>query len=297
MRSCAKLFLLVTFLFCALACDKKQSVVTQPSSTTEKVTVVSLSPAATDLIVAFGAADQLIGVSTFDNDPAVASLPKVGDYENVDWERIATIRPRKMIVQMAKNRIPDGMKQRANELGVTLVDVQIDRLIDVHLEITRLGNELKRNEDAKKLADTFREELDEVRREWMDSPKVKTLLVTSDGGTGIAGTKTYLDDVLQIAGGENVAGHDGYFQADKEMLITMKPEVIVQLLPDATPAQIESAQKFWSSLPTIPAVANDRILIVTDSWSLKPGPKLGELAQKISRHLHPESSTLTETKP
>jgi len=284
----AKLFLLLTILFSsAIACEKENPTSTTPSDKKETITVVSLSPAATDLVVAFGGANQFVGVSTFDNDPAVASLPKVGDYENVDWERIATLRPRKMIVQMAKNRIPDGMRQRASELGVTLVDVQIDRLIDVHLEITRLGNELNRNEDAKKLADSFRDDLDVVRREWMDSPKVKTLLVTSDEGTGIAGAKTFLDDVLQIAGGENVAGdHDGYFQADEEMLITMKPDVIVQLLPDATPAQVESARKFWASLPTIPAVTNDRILIVTDSWSLKPGPKLAELSKRIADHLH-----------
>lgn len=286
MPGCAKLFLLAIFLPGALACEKRQSVATVRSNR-DVITVVSLSPAATDLIVAFGATDLLIGVSTFDNDPAVTSLPKVGDYENVDWERIAMLRPRKMIVQMAKNRIPEGMKRRANELGVTLVDVQIDRLIDVQLEITRLGNELNRNEDAKKLADSFQEELDAVRHQWMDWPKVRTLLVTSDDGTGIVGTKTFLDDVLQIAGGENVAGdHEGYFQADREMLITMKPDVIIQLLPDARPAQIESAKKFWSSLPTIPAVANERIFIVTDSWSLKPGPKLGELSRRIADYLH-----------
>ena len=298
MPSCDKLFLLVTFLFCALACDKKQSAPTTKSSQQGKITVVSLSPAATDLILAMGGAEQLVGVSTFDDDPAIKSLPKVGDYENVDWERIIQLRPQKMIVQMKRDRIPLGMKQRASELDISLVTVQIDRFADVIVEINHLGMELNRKDESKKLFESLREEVDEIRRMWEESPKVRTLIVTNDDGTGIAGAETYLNDCLEYASGENVAkDHKGYFKADREMLITMKPDVIVQLLPDATPAQLDEAKKFWQSLPTIPAVVNDRILVITEPWALRPNAKLGELTRKISAFLHPGTSTGQETNP
>src|SRR5690606_25268421 len=125
--------------------------------------------------------------------------------------RITQLRPQKMIVQMGRDRIPPGMKQRADELKISLVTVQIDRFADVIVEINHLGQELNRTKAATELFKSLREEVDEIRQQWKDSPKIRTLLVTSDDGTGIAGAETFLSDCLEYAGGENVANHKGYF--------------------------------------------------------------------------------------
>ena len=95
--------------FCSLVgCDKTASAPAAPSS---KITVASLVPAATDVIVNMGAGDHLVAVSNWDPKlPALASLPRAGDYRTVDWETIAQAKPSKMIVQFARAKCRPGWR-------------------------------------------------------------------------------------------------------------------------------------------------------------------------------------------
>ncbi|HYO10195.1 MAG TPA: ABC transporter substrate-binding protein, partial [Tepidisphaeraceae bacterium] len=104
-------------------------------------TVASLSPAATEIIVhALGARDRLVAVSNFDPQrPETAGLPRVGDYQTVDWERLAALRPATMVTQFAVDRLPRGLRDRAAELNITLINVPITRLADIHGALATLG--------------------------------------------------------------------------------------------------------------------------------------------------------------
>src|SRR5687768_1440220 len=92
-------------------------------------TVASLSPAATDILVAVGAADHLVAVSNYDQGKfAVAGLPGAGDYLTVDWERLATLKPDVLIVQVREASAPAGFKQNAAALNIRPVYIHIDDL-------------------------------------------------------------------------------------------------------------------------------------------------------------------------
>lgn len=274
------LLTLLVFLTIVCGCDRA----TTPESSAG---VVSLSPAATDLLLAIGAQDDLRGVSTFDTDARVQSLPSVGDYENVDWERIAALRPKAMIVQIDPSRMPPGMNDRAKSLNIELTSVRINRLTDVIIEIDRLGSITGREQSARAFMSELRDRLDDVRLAHRDSPKVLTLLVTSEDGLGVAAKETFLNDLLELAGGENAAGdRRGYVTLDRELIFASNAQAVVQLLPGATAQQVEAAQRFWQSMPDLPAVKSNRILIVTEPWSLVPGSHVADLAEKIAAHLH-----------
>src|SRR5258708_36506004 len=60
-------------------------------------TIASLVPAATDLLVGMGAGDHLVAVSNYDQVADAASLPRVGDYQPIDWEKLAVIPPNILI--------------------------------------------------------------------------------------------------------------------------------------------------------------------------------------------------------
>ncbi len=81
---------------------------TQPT----RITVASTVPAATDLVVGMGAADQLVAVSTYDaGRPDVGSLPKAGDYQTVDWERLADLHPSVLFTAIAPANEPAGFRR------------------------------------------------------------------------------------------------------------------------------------------------------------------------------------------
>ncbi len=254
--------------------------------------IISLSPAATDLILAMGSGDLLAGVSSYETDERVKMLPRVGDYENVDWERIASIRPKVMIVQMRAEKVPPGMYQRAGELGITIKTVQIDTLIDVFTESDLIGRAIGRDEDGRKLSEMLREPFMTGFMGVRDAPPVKTLLVTSDDGLGVAGGRTFLDDVLRASGGINVLGNQltGYAKIDKESVLSVAPEAIIQLMPAATTEQVASAKAFWATLPELPAVRDGRVYVFTEPWVLRPGSTVIALNKKMIAVLHPEES-------
>ncbi|HET7754997.1 MAG TPA: helical backbone metal receptor, partial [Anaeromyxobacteraceae bacterium] len=55
--------------------------------------VVSLAPSLTDLVVAMGLADRLVGVTRYDDSPAVRELPRVGGFLDPSPEAVVALRP------------------------------------------------------------------------------------------------------------------------------------------------------------------------------------------------------------
>lgn len=256
-------------------------------------------PAATDLLIAMGESGRLVAVSNYEPKRASTDkLPRVGDYQTTDWERLRSLHPTYMIVQIAPDRMPAGLKQKADELGIKLVNVQLNRLDD----ITSTWNQFGQTFNAARKADdailAFRQELDRVRSDVAKLPKVKSMIVVSDNGEAIVGPNTFLDDVLSIAGGENVAAALGnpYPSIDREKLIALNPDGIIQLLPDASQPVLDKAKSFWQSVPQISAVKNQRITIITDSDALLPASGVARLARKFALALHPQLNHAPATK-
>src|SRR5687768_7651855 len=109
----ARLYLLSILLTLALGCDQNPSIAPRPA-TTQAATVASLSPAATEILLGMGVGGRLVAVSNFDPPrEATKNLPRVGDYQSTDWERLATLRPRVMVTQFAADRIPAGLVQKS----------------------------------------------------------------------------------------------------------------------------------------------------------------------------------------
>lgn len=238
-----------------------------------------------------GAVNDLVGVSTFDSDPRVAGLPRLGDYENVDWERIQQLAPSIMIVQMAPDRLPAGFVDRAKKLNITLHSAKIDRFTDIIVESDQIGRAVGREEQSRAMWKSLRGKIDDVKASVQAKPRVKTLIVTSADSLGVAGPETFLDDILGFAGGVNAlpADRTGYSKIDRELLLTIAPEAIIQLMPGATPAQVEAANAVWTGLPEIPAVKNAQIHTFTQDWVLMPNSRVAELAGEIAAKLHPEA--------
>lgn len=250
--------------------------------------VASLSPAATDLLLGMGLARRLVAVSNYDAEQVAAGRPRVGDYQHVDWEKLAELRPSVMIVQGSPQRMPAGLWERAGDLGIRLVVLQIDRLEDIPRQMAVLGEALNEREAARTAADRFGAALEQARRRAGDRTPVRTLVVLNESATFVAGPDTFLDDVLRIAGGANALGasSSGYVTIDRERLVALAPDAIVQILPGASEAVLAQARVTWAGLPTLPAVRDGRVFIITEPWAMLPGYRQAEQATRLTELLH-----------
>ena len=305
---------LLTVFVLAAGCDDGRSA-TAPApgdpdtaattrSELSRPTVASLSPAATDILLAIGARDHLAAVSNYDRGkPVVGSLPAAGDYLTFDWERVGQLRPDVLIVQVREASAPAGFKQRAATLGARPIYIHIDTLEDISAAAQTIGDAIAEPEKAGAAVRAMRARLDAVAASVAGRPRVPTLIVTDEGGAGAAGPGTFLDDLLTVAGGSNVvaAERKPYPGLDREKIVSLEPETVFHLLPDKPGPVVEEARRYWASMPDVPAVKHGRVHFLTGSSVMHPGLKVAEVAEQFADLLHPgrppSSTTSVTSKP
>jgi iron complex transport system substrate-binding protein len=105
--------------------------------------------------------------------------------------------------------------------------------------------------------------------------------------TVAVGHGSYLDDLLRLAGGDNIADvvPQGWPHLSLEYIIAMRPEVILdgQMGSDAS-----TPVGFWSRYPEIPAVHERRVFGYPQDPVLHPGPRVGQTLEILARLIHPE---------
>ena len=241
------------------------------------------------MIVAMGLKDRIVGVSAWEADPELKKRPVVGDYERVDWEKLSELRPGFLVVQGRVERLPPGLKQRSDQLGIELVDLQIDRLGDIDLAVKRLGSVLNESNAADAFVQAQRRRLSKYDNV-APNQAVPALIVHSENGKSVAGRDNFLDDVLQLAGGVNVIEAKGYVTLDQEKLLTLRPTVVFILMPGASEATVAAAIQSVKSVDTMPAVKDNRIIAITRADALLPASATPELVREFYEQLHPARS-------
>jgi len=257
------------------------------------VRIASITPAGTDLVVGIGAADRLVGVSSFDDDrDGLAGKPRVGDYQNINWEKLSACGANVLVLQYAPDRFPAYLQQRCAQMGIRIVNLKLDTIDEIFRAMLTLGDAVGDSAAGQRAAAKLRAELDAVAHRVRGLPWVRTLVVTNDESLALAGPGEFLDEALRIAGGRNAAESLGkpYPEVDREMILTLAPEVVIRLVPDGDrkPQVLEQGERIWRSMADVPAVKNHRVYVVTDWYAEMPGFRIGRLAEKFAELIHPE---------
>lgn len=289
------LFVIVLTAMCALSCDRSPTAFppapsTRPATAQASLSIASAVPAATDILLAMRLNDRIVGISNYEPaDSPVASADRIGDYHSLDWEKLYRIRPGILIVSRQKRQIEPIVQQRAGQIGMQIVETHIDRLDDIFATIDQLAVAAGTKDRGTELISRMRNELDAVSARVASDPRLRTLIVLDEQARTAVGSRNYLDDLLTIAGGENVAANDtkDYPNIDLERLLRLNPDAVVQLLPGAPPQLVDSATKFWAALPQLKAVRDGRIYIHTEPHLMLPGPRVVEVAALLANDLHP----------
>ena len=264
----------ILFSLAATACDKGGGI-----GATSTGKIVCLTPAGTNLIAAMGLGDRIVGVSGYEADPKLKLLPKVGDYERIDWERFLALKPGVLVVQGRRDRLPPGVRERCEDNGIAIAILQIDRLDDIFSAAGQLGKALHAEDAAAKLTGDMKAKFAALPK---PAAPVPSLIVLNDSGTSVVGRDNYLNDLLEAVGGTNVITASGYNAIDSEKLRSLKPADVFLMMPGATPEMIASARQHID----LPAVRNGHLHVIADDNALLPGANVVELAQQFSNGLN-----------
>lgn len=242
--------------------------------------IVSIGPSITEFLFALGAADRVVGVDDFSDQPAAAKTKeKVGGVKpNV--EKIVSLRT-DLVLSV---QISDGSLERIAAQDIPVLVIEPKSLSDAARTAAILGTAI--GADGATLARSIEQGLAAVRTKAAGVPKKRVFHeVDASDPTKLftAGPGSFIHELIELAGGVNVASGAAspFPQLSPEEIVRADPEVVV--LGDAgygvTVEQV-LARPGWSS---ITAVRTKRIVPVDPNLMHRPGPRIVEAAEAYLR--------------
>lgn len=246
--------------------------------------IVSMAPSLTSILMALGARDQLVGIDEYGSrrHPELASLPVVGGLYDPSLEAVVGLRPDLVVlVPSAEQR---SFRERLEGLGVPVLPLDPRSLEEVLGVIETLGRHTGHEQAALVRVAAIRAAKQQVEAAVRGRPVVRAVLVLQRDPLFLAGQGTFIHDMMESAGAENLASSLGgsYPRVAREWLLAQAPELLLDSAPDA-----ESAAVFWARWPSIPAVGAGRVVAFPQGHVTLPGPDLDRALFALVRAIHP----------
>jgi iron complex transport system substrate-binding protein len=258
-------------------------------------TIVSLTPATTELIFALGAGDKLRGRTDQDDYPAAASaLPVVATFEGVHIEDVVGIEP-DLVIAGGNNFTHADDITRLRDLGIPEIVVYAANLDGVLADIRLVGKAVGEEQAADGIVGGIQARIDEVSAAvaGLDRPRTFYEIGYQPDIYGPA-PDSFVADMVNLAGGDPITTNDpAVYSIPLEQLVTADPQVII--LGDAPygtcPGSV-ATREGWSGMT---AVKDGNIRPVDDIVVTRPGPRLGEGLAALALAIHPEADIATPT--
>lgn len=244
--------------------------------------IVSLNPVTTEFVLALGERERLVGRTHWDafTDEA-RSITDVGDGMLPNVEAVLGQRPDLVILYATEsNRAAARQLRRA---GVATLAYRTDQVSDLPRVGAVIAAALGRRDASAQVVDTVMSRLDSLRRLPAPARRVRAFWHVWDSPVLTIGKGSYLSELLEIAGGENIfADLDAPSpQVTLEEVARRDPDVI---LAGPNGAATLRAHEGWQA---VRAVREGRILIIDTLLVGRPGTRMGEAAQQLRRLLYP----------
>jgi iron complex transport system substrate-binding protein len=250
--------------------------------------IVSLTPAATEILFALGAGSRVVATTDFDDYPPEAvDLPDVASYTTVDVEKVVGLEADLVIAGGNFFNPPEAIA-RLRSLGVPVVVVYAPNLRAVLDDIELIGAAVGLSEAATQMQGTMQAGFTDVAlatapltapRTFYELDATSAIYTAADG--------SFVEEMIRLAGGDPITtGSTTDFAIPLEKLIEADPELI--LLGDAaygvTPEQV-AERTGWKVMT---AVRNGAIRPVNDLIVTRPGPRLVEGLRELALAIHPD---------
>jgi iron complex transport system substrate-binding protein len=251
--------------------------------------IVSMNPSLTRILVAIGALDTLVGVDEFSAraEPAVSSLPRVGGLYSPSLESVVALRPD--LVVLVPSFEQREFRTRLTQLGLSVQEYDPVRFEQVLETILALGKRVGHETEAKARVDAIRRTQRAVERAVAGRPPLSAVLVLQREPLFVAGGGSFLDEMITMAGARNLGAALGetWPRTSVEWLVGVAPQIILDSDSDPAPAAT-----FWARWPSIPAVAQRRVVAIDAGDVTLPGPDLDRALLKLARALHGDALPL-----
>jgi iron complex transport system substrate-binding protein len=250
--------------------------------------IISLAPNITEILFTLGLDKEVVGVSTHCNFPEAAKhKPRVGSYISLDFERILSLKPDLILATGAGNTIE--MVERLEKLGFPTYVIFPKDFDGILMSIGHVGQILGREKEAQEILSNMQARRQAVMELTRGFPRPRVFLQIGEAPIVTVGKGSFADDLIHLAGGENIAAVDGkmYPRLGLEEVLRRAPEVII--ISSMNPkGSYDKVLQEWARWKTIPAVKNGRIHLIDSDLIDRPSPRIIDGLEEMARIIHPE---------
>jgi len=189
--------------------------------------LVTLAPSLTEIAFAIGCSSDVVADTSYDDfPPQAARLPHVADLVHVDVERLAALRPTAVIALHDQER--EGA-QIDSKFDLPIAYLPNRRLDDLYADVSGVGRACRQTKAARALIGSMRTRIARAARRAARFGHRPTVLYLLGLPGFTVGESSYLNDLIKLAGGSNVAGavDQPYPNLSAEAIAAADPDIII----------------------------------------------------------------------
>lgn len=252
--------------------------------------IMALTPGHTEILFALGAEDRIVAVDQWSDFPQAAKAkPRIAPL-NPNLEQVVRFNP-DLILSTHGGAEPLLPLERH---GIKVMIFAPRTLDDLYRNILLIGRIVDAEVRAEGLVNAMRQRVAAVVAKVQDAPRPNLFIELDGSDPGrpfTAGPGSFIDVLVQLAGGVNVAARSrtAWPQFSLEELIRADPDLIIVADPLAPPnphaSELAARRHGWSRLR---AVRLGAIAAIDSSSISRPGPRIVEGLELLARLLHPD---------
>lgn len=266
--------------------------VTEVSSNEDDLRIVSLAPNVTEIIYALGSGDQLVGRTDYCNYPEEAlAITSIGTLWEPNLEAILSL---DADIAIASSIVDPSFIDSLKAAGIDAYQFYEEESLDgtyalIEKVAACIGKEAEAAEIVKSMKDRIAAVQAKVSTIPADQKKSCVYMIGyGEWGDYAATGETYLNDVIEVAGGINAAAAGSFWSITKELLIAEDPNVI--LLGAYSYSDPNDVKHFTELAPysELTASKTGKVLTINGDAAERQGVRTADCVEEIAKALYPE---------
>jgi iron complex transport system substrate-binding protein len=249
--------------------------------------IVSLAPSVTEVLYDVDLGERVVGVTRYCRYPEAAQkLPNIGGFYDMSVESIVALKPT-LVVALAEH---ESVRRSLENLGVSTLAVDHTTPKGIKESFQKLGARCGVETEAAARVEALERREAALRFADRVVPPLRALVVVGRANEGsptssiyVSGNDGFYSGILELLGVLNV-NNDATMTLptlSPEGLLALKPDVILEVVGKDDPAVTTDRKQLWARYPQLPAVRNNRILVLDTDYATIPGPRYVQLAEDV----------------
>ena len=225
--------------------------------------IVSISPAITEVMYLVGAQNKLVGISDFCvYPPETEKIAKIGGMHNINFEVLLSLHPDVVLIgSMISQKDVDAIEKMGIPVICIVEEQSLEGMADMMEVIGRITQcEEKANTKASEWRDKVKGMRQENSQDTTTKKKVYYVVGFGDAGDFTAPKNTHINEIIELAGCENVGKTLYSWNISREVLFKADPDIIL--------IRKEDKDAFCSQHPytLLKAVKENRVYPIESGW-------------------------------